>query len=119
MVVNEEMFTNKNEYEYFINEHGKEINTYKILENYCKNDSYITKKAIIKYWKIIEENGLKNNNKILTAAKLSIENYFQKNFIIKKKIDIKYDRMIRTGYFGGRTEVFGNPKDDEILLHYD
>jgi hypothetical protein len=39
--------------------------------------------------------------------------------IIKKKIKIKYDRLIRRGYFGGRTEVFGNPEDDEILLHYD
>jgi len=39
--------------------------------------------------------------------------------MIKKKISIKYDRIIRSGYFGGRTEVFGNPKKNEILLHYD
>jgi hypothetical protein len=56
---------------------------------------------------------------MLTAAKLSIENYFQKNSIIKKKIHLKYDRIIRQAYFGGRTEVFGNPYDSEILLHYD
>lgn len=117
--ISENMFENREEYNFFMNEHGKKINTYKILENYCKNDADITKKSIIKYWEIIENNGLKNNNRILTAAKLSIENYFLKNNIIKKKIDIKYDRIIRKGYFGGRTEVFGNPYDDEILLHYD
>jgi len=32
---------------------------------------------------------------------------------------LKYDRVIRESYFGGRTEVFGNQKEDEILLHYD
>lgn len=119
MIVEEKMFNSKIEYEKFITNKGKEINTYEILEDYCKNDALITKKSIIKYWRIIEENGLTNNNRILTAAKLSIENYFKKNFIIKKRIALKYDRIIRQGYYGGRTEVFGNPKDDEILLHYD
>lgn len=119
MIINKNMFNNYNEYLFFKEKYGKKINTYKILEEYCINDAEITKKAIIKYWEIIEENGLKNNGRILTAAKLSIENYFKDNFIIKKKINIKYDRIIRRGYFGGRTEVFGNPYDDEILLHHD
>ena len=41
------------------------------------------------------------------------------NNIIKKKIKLKYDRIIRNAYFGGRTEVFGNQNNNEILLHYD
>jgi hypothetical protein len=65
------------------------------------------------------EGGLSSNSRILTAAKLSIENYFKDNSIIKKKIALKYDRIVRKAYFGGRTEVFGNPKEDEIILHYD
>lgn len=119
VVVKEEMFKNKKEFIEFTKIHGKNIKTFEILEEYCKNDALITKKSIIKYWEIVENNGFKNNGKILTAAKLSIENYFQKNFIIKKKIKLKYDRMLRSGYYGGRTEVFGNPFDNEILLHYD
>ena len=119
VTVKKENFKNTDEYLKFVKEYGNFINTFEILENYCKNDAIITKKSVIKYWEIIEENGLKNNGRILTAAKLSIENYFKNNFIIKKKINIKYDRMIRKGYFGGRTEVFGNPYDNEILLHYD
>jgi hypothetical protein len=40
---------------------------------------------------------------------LSIESYFKQNNIIKEKISLKYDRIVRKAYFGGRTEVFGNP----------
>lgn len=107
------------EYEIFLKKYGERIKPYKILKEYCINDAIITKKAITKFWKIIEEMGLNKQNKILTAAKLSISNYFLKNNIVKKQIPIKIDRSLRQGYFGGRTEVFANPKDNEILLHYD
>ena len=117
--IEKEMFNDINEYEKFKERYGSNIKVYEILEEYCINDARITKESIIKYWKIIEENGLTKNNRILTAAKLSIENYFLKNSIIKKKIKLKYDRVIRESYFGGRTEVFGNQKENEILLHYD
>lgn len=119
ILISKDMFDNDYDYNSFTSEYGFKINTYDILEEYCKNDVDITKKSIIEYWKIIEEGGLKNNNKILTAAKLSVENYFKSNKIIKRKIKIKYDRILRPWYFGGRTEVFGNPREDEILLHYD
>jgi hypothetical protein len=59
------------------------------------------------------------NNRILTAAKLSVENYFKGESTVKKKIALKYDRIVRKAYFGGRTEVFGNPREKEIILHYD
>ena len=117
--VKKEMFNNENEFEKFVFKYGSNPNIFEILEEYCRNDAKITKKSIIKYWEIIEEGGLINKSNILTAAKLSVENYFLKNYIVKKKIKLKYDRIIRQGYFGGRTEVFGNQKEDEILLHYD
>jgi hypothetical protein len=47
--VKKEMFENNNEYENFLKIYGKKINTFDILEKYCKNDAYITKKSIIKY----------------------------------------------------------------------
>lgn len=119
VLIDKSMFETNEDCEKFINENGTIIDAYEVLEKYCKNDAYITKHSIIKYWKIIEEGGLRNNNRMLTAAKLSIENYFKKNFIIKKKIKIKYDRVVRRAYFGGRTEVFGNPITGEICLHYD
>lgn len=118
-LMTKEYFKNEKEFKKFTEKYGIEIESYKVLKEYCINDANITKKAIIKFWKIIEEAGLKNKNKILTAARLSIQNYFEKNFIVSKEIPLKIDRSLRQGYFGGRTEVFGNPYDDEILLHYD
>lgn len=121
MKLKKEDFNNINEYENFINEYGKEINTYNILEEYCKNDVLITKKAINTYWEmIINDNGkefLKKN--ILSAAKLSILVFFKENKIIKKKININIDRILRPYYFGGRCEVFGNPKNKKKILHFD
>lgn len=121
MDIDEDMFNNKDEFDIFIKKNGnKNVNIYKILREYCENDSIITKNSIIKYWEIIEENGLIYNKKILTAARLSIENYFKMDGIkIKKKINIRNDRLIRKGYFGGRTEVFGNLDENEIALHFD
>ena len=119
VILEKEMFNSDEDFIKFIRRYGKEVDIYQVLEEYCKNDAKITKESMINYWKIIEEGGLKKGNKILTAAKLSIENYFMKNNIIKKKIKLKYDRIIRNAYFGGRTEVFGNQDNNEILLHYD
>lgn len=119
MSLKESDFNNIEEFNIFTKKYGKTVNIYQILEEYCKNDVLITKKSINKFWEIIEQNGLKNKKKILSAAKLSVENFFEKNKIVKKVINIKHDRLIRNAYYGGRTEVFGNPYDDEILLHYD
>lgn len=119
MDISREMFDNDDDYNNFISINGKSIWTYKVLEEYCKNDALITKMSIIKYWEIINQYNLNIDTNVLSAAKLSVVNYFSNNSIIKKKISIKYDRILRKNYYGGRTEVFGNMYDDEILLHYD
>ncbi len=119
MKIKKKDFNNLEEYNSFIKEHGSYVNIYEILKKYCINDVLITKLCINKFWEIILESGLKNKN-VLTAAKLSIANFFVKKTLIKKKIQIKYDRILRPYYFGGRTEVFGNPENyEDVILHYD
>jgi len=49
MIITKEMFKNEKEFILFSKKNGLLINTYKILEEYCKNDAIITKKSIIKY----------------------------------------------------------------------
>ena len=118
-LVNKKQFKDEKTFNIFVKQYGIKINVYEVLKEYCINDVLITKDAIIKFWDIIDKMGLKYKKRILTAAKLSIENYFNTYSKILRIIDIKIDRSLRQGYFGGRVEVFGNPREDEILLHYD
>lgn len=119
MDIKEKMFKNKLEYENFMQNYRIERSIFKILKQYCENDAMITKKSIINFWEIILKGGLKNNGRILTAAKLSITNFFMLEKNILKKIDLKYDETLRPYYFGGRVEVFGNLIEEEVALHYD
>jgi hypothetical protein len=43
------MFNNNEDFLKFSVLNGTKINTYKILEEYCKNDAEITKKSIIEF----------------------------------------------------------------------
>jgi hypothetical protein len=47
--INQSMFKNNDEFKKFVIKYGYVINTYNILEEYCKNDAYITKQSIIKF----------------------------------------------------------------------
>ena len=49
MCMEESMFNNEEDFKNFIKIYGKVINTYEVLEIYCKNDAQITKKSILKY----------------------------------------------------------------------
>jgi hypothetical protein len=39
--------------------------------------------------------------------------------LIEKNIKKEFDDILRKSYFGGRTEVFGNPYKNEKILHFD
>jgi hypothetical protein len=49
MRIEEKMFEDYKEYQTFKEKNGSIVNTYKILEEYCKNDAKITKTSIIKF----------------------------------------------------------------------
>lgn len=122
MKISEKEFNNKLEYDKFMKENKiecKYINMYKLIKKYCENDVIITKKSVIDFWKTLSEFNIKNDGKMLTAAKISIKNYLDNYKGIKSKIKTKDDELLRKSYFGGRTEVFGNIKDNEICLHFD
>ena len=55
----------------------------------------------------------------LTAASLSTILFFKSETLIKPKISINIDSIIRKSYYGGRCEVFGNLYSDEVALHFD
>lgn len=62
-----------------------------------------------------------NFNNLYSISSISL-NLFQKKFN-NYKLDMchkqKFDQMIRPSFFGGKCEIYGNPFDNEKILHFD
>jgi len=87
---------------------------------YCTRDVIITSNFIKKIKNIAGEYGV-NIDKTYSAPSLSFK-IFEKNFNNGKlsfSLSTFWENIIRTSYFGGRCEVYGNPYEDEIVHYYD
>jgi len=87
---------------------------------YCLNDVKITSIFVKKIKEIVETFNI-NLNKIYSAPSLSLK-IFEKIFN-KKRIELNtkenFDFYIRPSYYGGRCEIYGNPKKNEKIFHFD
>lgn len=117
--IKEQDFESKTEFEQFIKSNIRIINTHEYIKKYCINDAQITKEVVKKYWETLINIGIKFNTNNLTAGAISIKHLFKMTNNIKKKLTKKIENILRPYYFGGRTEVFGNPITGEKMLHYD
>jgi hypothetical protein len=86
---------------------------------YCELDVIILKKCMELFKKKFNLLGINICQKYYSASSISINLYFKKYNLIEKKLPKILESYIRPAYFGGRCEVFGNPKIDEIILHHD
>lgn len=87
---------------------------------YCSRDVLITKSFVRSLVKMLNNFKISFNN-VYSAPSLSMK-IFVNNFN-KNKLSLRYnfmfDKIIRNAYFGGRTEVYGNPIKGEFIFHYD
>lgn len=89
---------------------------------YCLQDIKILHLSLSKIINIIENENVKNLLKDnYSTPSISFNLFFKKyNYKnIEKKIIKKNDEFIRSSYFGGRCEVFGNSKKEEIIKYFD
>lgn len=87
---------------------------------YCINDVKITSSFVKKIKEIIKNFNI-DLDKIYSAPSLSLK-IFEKNFNKNKiKLNTKenFDIYIRPSYYGGRCEIYGNPKNNEKIFHFD
>ena len=112
-------FNSKDEYTAFLEDNNIIINAFKLLKAYCINDVYITKLVVTEFWLKLGEVGILNNGKMLTAASLSIKNFFSYKTLVEKRVSQNIDDLVRGAYLGGRCEVFGNPIKGNKILHFD
>ena len=112
-------FNNIEDYNLFINNNKFfDFKNYSI--KYCTNDVLITSSFLNKIRKILNEFNI-DINKSYSAPSLSLK-IFEKKFN-KDKISFKnkeyFDSYIRPSYYGGKCEVYGNPKEKEFIFHFD
>lgn len=87
---------------------------------YCINDVEITS-IFMKMFNHILLNQNIDVNRIYSAPSLSFQ-IFEKKYNKKRadfNMNMKDDEIIRSSYFGGRCEVYGNPIENEHIHYYD
>lgn len=118
-----EYFNNITEIEYSIyRDKNNFFNFRKISIEYCENDLIILKQVLKNIFNIIEKYDKRVLNTSFSFSSISYK-LFKKKFDFFEVCDynlplVEYE-YIRKSYFGGRTEVFGNPDEGEIIHYFD
>lgn len=110
------------EYEKFFKENKNNLfDLKKITIDYCVNDVILTNKIIKNIFDIVDLEDKSLKKKCLSAPSMSHKLFYKKyNFFdIKEKLNTKDESFIRSSYFGGRCEVFGNAKETEHIKYFD
>lgn len=89
------------------------------IKIYNINDIKILREGLFNFNKTLQQLGIPFTKKNLTCGSISFNfyiNYWNKINLNLPKI---HKNIIQQAYFGGKCEVYGNPKIDEKILHFD
>ncbi len=88
---------------------------------YCENDVILTLELIKNIINTLDYKYFNIFKKSYSLPSLSYKIFFKywNNYKIKEKILKEEDLYIRKSYYGGRCEVFGNKKKNEIVHYFD
>jgi hypothetical protein len=122
-VPDEIYFKNKEEWAIFNKEHPI-FDLKKVTIDYCLQDVIILSKVlkeVVLFMHKLGDDCLKIFKKSLTIPSFSYKIFFKKynTFGIDSSLKLEYKNYIKPSYFGGRCEVFGNPKPGELVHHFD
>jgi hypothetical protein len=102
-------------------EYVKEWNFKKEAIDYCFNDCELTKKMLENITKSMILQERKIFLKSRSISSLSLNTFKEKfnDFNLETNMEIEKDEIIRSGFYGGRCEVFGNKYPNERIFHFD
>jgi len=89
------------------------------LEIYAKRDLVILKQGIERIFDTFKTLSIQFSKNTYTCGSIALKYYIQKWNKIDLHLKIEHKNIIRSAYYGGRTEVFGNPRPHEKILHFD
>lgn len=120
-IPDEKYFNSKKEYEEF-----KDINNFfnlkEISIDYCKKDVEIIYKVLLEIVEIIKKYDKNVLKKSFSFSSISYKIYIKKydKYGIKDNyLKLNEYNYFKNAYYGGRCEVFGNPKKKEIIHYFD
>lgn len=86
---------------------------------YCERDVLIVHRFLTKYFFSISKYINVTDVYSVSGIGVKIFKTFFNSSNISLSIKIEDDDEIRPAYYGGRCEVFGNPRESEVVLHFD
>lgn len=86
---------------------------------YCKQDVHLVADFLKEFYKILEYSNTFFKINSLSSFSFHLFRTYYNNENIDLNFDITRDSLTRPMYYGGRCEVFGNPRSDEYIYHMD
>lgn len=93
------------------------INDYTI--KYTKQNMLILKEGLSTFFSNLKILGIPFSKKNLSCSSISFNFYIKKFNKIKLNLSAEIKNIANQAYFGGRCEVYGNPRVGEKILHFD
>jgi hypothetical protein len=90
-----------------------------IIQQNCKQHVKLLKNIIYLFYKNFKAFGIDLKLKLYSISSLAAYYYYKNYNFIEKKINLEVELYVREAYFGGRSEVFGNPLEGESIAHFD
>lgn len=114
-------FNSAEDYAQFLKENSSSyINVADYIQKYCENDTTLLQKAANMYWDTINQHLTNKLGKfVYSASGLSLQFYIKKYNKIELYLNHEVRDYVRNAYYGGRCEVFGNLRKDELGYYFD
>ena len=97
----------------------KHLNLGQYLRIYSSNDSKILKEGLLNFFNTLSDLKIPYDKKSLTCGSISLNYYIKKYNKINLNLERGIKNVIRSAFYGGRCEVFGNQLYSEKVLHFD
>jgi hypothetical protein len=86
---------------------------------YSLRDSIILKTGLQNFFKTLKELNMSSPINNYSCSGIAFKYYIQNWNKINLNLKGSHKRLLKQAYFGGRCEIFGNPKKGEKILHFD
>lgn len=89
------------------------------LRVYSIQDSIILKEGLSTFFLTLKQNNIYFNKKSLSLSSVALNFYIKGWNNVNLNLSKRVSNVLRKAFYGGRCEVFGNPREGEKILYFD